>query len=76
MTCWRNRQVKELKDGIWFELVRVMLRKKCTGRWTVGDATYARSWLIHGASSKKASVSCGGCSETDTHCLVSRPRRA
>ena len=49
MRCWRNSQVEELKYGVWFELVRVMLRKKCTGRWIAGDATYARSWVNHGA---------------------------
>ena len=38
-----------MSKGMWFEPIRVFLRRKCNDKWTPRHAANARSWVVDGA---------------------------
>ena len=51
---WRKKhEIEELKEEVWFERLKAMLKRKVNHRWTARHAAQARYWVISGACTQK-----------------------
>ena len=41
----KKHELGELKEGVWFEPVKALLKRKVHHRWTAKHAAQARSWV-------------------------------
>ena len=49
----KKHEIGELKEGIWFEPIKALLKTNPKRIWTTMYAVHARSWVINGARTRK-----------------------
>ena len=51
---WEKKQIDEMENGAWIELIRTFLGMECDWEWTQDKKNRAKQWVINGAVKQDA----------------------